>query len=77
MAREIKADAGSRTIYDAELEIDHDRGVIYLHCAKTGRTLLRICSLPTPVPDLRDLGTIDLIHMKGVQYAVPATEFQP
>lgn len=35
------------------LEIDQDRGVIYFHCAKTGASLMRICSLPTPIPDPR------------------------
>lgn len=59
------------TVYDAQLEIDAARGVIYVHCKKTGRTLLRICSLPKPIPELGDLGTIDLTHMKGVMYAVP------
>lgn len=59
------------TVHDAQLEIDEARGVIYVHCKKTGRTLLRICSLPKPIPDLGELGTIDLTHMKGVQYAVP------
>jgi hypothetical protein len=60
--------------YDAQFEIDPARGVMYVHCKKTGRTLLRICSLPTPIPDLGELGTIDLTHMQGVQYAVPLTD---
>jgi hypothetical protein len=63
--------------HDAQLEIDHARGVIYVHCKRTGRTLLRICSLPTPVPELGDLGTIDVTHMKGVMYAVPPAVVQP
>lgn len=62
------------TIHEAQLEIDADRGVIYVHCKKTGRTLLRICSLPKPIPDLGSLGTIDITHMLGVQYAVPRAE---
>lgn len=65
------------TKHEAELEIDHDRGVIYVHCKQTGRTLLRICSLPKPVPELGDLGTIDITHMKGVMYAVPPAEVRP
>lgn len=65
------------TRHKAQLEIDHDRGVIYVHCERTGRTLLRICSLPKPVPDLGDLGTIDLTHMEGVMYAVPPAEVKP
>jgi hypothetical protein len=74
MARTVKADAGSRTLYDSQFEIDHDRGVLYVHCKETGRTLLRICNLPKPVPELGKLGTIDLTHMKGVMYAVPTVE---
>lgn len=46
------------TTLNGQLEIDHDRGVIYFHLSeekeieKRGTvTLLRICSLPTPIPD--------------------------
>lgn len=60
--------------FKGELVIDHERGVIYVHCNRTGRTLLRVCSLPKPIPELGDMGTIDLTHMKGVMYAVPFTE---
>lgn len=67
----------STTIHEAQLEIDGARGVIYVHCKKTGRTLLRICSLPKPIPDLGEMGCIDLTHMLGVQYAVPLTETKP
>jgi hypothetical protein len=31
------------------LEIDAERGVIYFH-SNTGRTVLRICQLPKPIP---------------------------
>lgn len=65
------------TSLDAEIQIDHDRGVIYVHCRKTGRTLLRICGLPKPIPDLGEMGTIDITHMKGVMYAVHQVESQP
>jgi hypothetical protein len=65
------------TSHEGQLEIDHDRGVIYVHCGKTGRTLLRICSLPKPIPELGEMGTIDLTHMKGVMYAVPNLETKP
>lgn len=57
--------------FKAEMVIDHERGVIYVHCNVTGRTLLRICSLPKPIPVLGELGSIDLTHMKGVTYAIP------
>lgn len=60
--------------FKAEMVIDHERGVIYVHCNRTGRILLRICSLPKPIPVLGELGTIDLTHMLGVQYAVPETK---
>jgi hypothetical protein len=36
--------------YRGELEIDHERGVIYFHLGDTGISLLRICQLPTPIP---------------------------
>lgn len=36
------------TKFDGQLEIDHERGVIYFH-SNTGQTLLRICSLPHPI----------------------------
>ena len=38
---------------DGQLEIDQDRGVIYFHSFNTGITALRICQLPTPIPDPR------------------------
>lgn len=41
------------TAIDAQLEIDSDRGVIYVHTKKTpqfGVTVLRMCGLPTPIP---------------------------
>ena len=40
---------------EGQLEIDHQRGVIYFHAKKTGSTLLRICSLPKPIPQDRHL----------------------
>jgi len=32
------------------LEIDHERGVIYFHNTE-GYTTLRLCNVPTPVPE--------------------------
>jgi hypothetical protein len=64
-----------KTILNAEIEIDHVRGVIYVHAK--GRTVLRICGLPKPIPDLGELGTIDLTHMKSVQYSIPSEELKP
>lgn len=58
--------------YAGQLEIDAERGVIYFHAnnqevaKKFGSvTLLRICQLPTPIPER----AIDLTHMHGVDYA--------
>lgn len=38
------------TKIEGQLEIDHERGVIYFHSSKTGSTVLRICRLPKPIP---------------------------
>ena len=59
------------TVYPAQLEIDHDRGVIYVHSAKDGRTLMRICNLPRPIPDPTDITVmLDVTHMKGATWVV-------
>lgn len=58
-----------------ELEIDHERGVIYFH-AYTGQTMLRICRLPTPIPKVPynddgtwpDWGMLDITHMVGANW---------
>lgn len=42
-------------INNCQLEIDHARGVIYIHLP-AGYTGLRICGLPTPVPSPLDSG---------------------
>ena len=58
----VKADS-----YSGELEIDRNRGVIYFHTAEDeATTLLRICSLPTPIPQ----GFLDIFHMKGQNWRV-------
>lgn len=57
-----------------ELEIDHNRGVVYFHAA-TNRvterfgtaTILRICRLPVPIP--MDVA-LDITHMHGISYQV-------
>jgi len=56
---------------DAVLQIDSERGVIYVHSATTGETLLRIGSLPAPIPDPRlgkGHGALDILHMFGVNW---------
>lgn len=49
-----------------ELEIDSNRGVIYFHDGSTGITRLRICRLPTPIPEEEQL---DITHMYGCNYS--------
>ena len=53
------------TTYDGQLEIDHVRGVVYFHSNK-GKTLLRICSLPKPIPEPEDL--LDITFGHGVNW---------
>lgn len=49
------------------LEIDHDRGVIYFH--DKSRTILRICSLPKPIPVIKDIGDfLEITHMFGASW---------
>ncbi len=59
-----------------QLEIDHERGVIYFHCNDSqiadefgSVTILRICRLPAPVPRR----AIDITHLQGVCYSAEAT----
>jgi len=65
--------------FDGQLEIDQDRGVIYFH-SNEGVTLLRICSLPKPIPHplkwkfgdtprtLNDYLPLDITHMHGTSW---------
>lgn len=53
---------------DGQIEIDQERGVIYFH-SNVGHTVLRICSLPTPIPDPSTFGDgIDITHMNGCSW---------
>jgi hypothetical protein len=56
---------------EGQLEIDSDRGVIYFHDNK-GFTVLRICSLPKPIPFPVPGELLDVTHMYGTnwQFAV-------
>ena len=59
----------STIIEGCTLEVDHERGVIYIH-GQLGTTLLRICRLPTPIPDV-PVGTgglLDVTHMHGASW---------
>ena len=51
-------------IIDGQLEIDSNRGVIYFHSGKTGHTVLRICNLPTPIPDKM----LDIMHLHNANW---------
>lgn len=61
-------------IVPCSLEIDHARGVIYVHAAtkelidKIGQqTLIRIQGLPTPIPAPSD-GLLDINYNEGENY---------
>ena len=59
------------TTIKGELEIDSDRGVIYFHAAEgkfLGTTVLRICSLPKPIPADKEL---DITFGFGCSWAPP------
>lgn len=60
---------------EAVLEIDSDRGVIYVHDALTGMTLLRICRLPTPIPNDFD-EFLDITHMYGTNWEIRTNPFE-
>ena len=56
--------------FEGELEIDQARGVIYFHATNTGDTKLRVCSLPTPIPDVSEYGQmLDITHMHGASWS--------
>jgi hypothetical protein len=54
------------TIDNCTLEIDHDRGVIYVHSPDTAITLLRICRLPKPIP--HDIEFMDITMGYGANW---------
>ncbi|KKQ07935.1 MAG: hypothetical protein US20_C0026G0003 [Candidatus Pacebacteria bacterium GW2011_GWF1_36_5] len=54
---------------DGVLEIDQERGVIYFHSIQTGHSPLRICSLPTPIPNPSEYSkALDITHMHGCSW---------
>ena len=62
------------TVLNGQLEIDHNRGVIYFHLTdpedvkKYGTvTVLRICSLPKPIPEIKG-NSLDISHMFGTDW---------
>lgn len=59
------------TTIKGELELDHDRGVIYFHSYVTGQSVLRVCRLPIPIPNPTDENgnnLLDITHMQGVNW---------
>jgi hypothetical protein len=56
------------------LEIDSQRGVIYFHSVRTGITNLRICRLPTPIPEETEL---DITHMHGTNWGNGPEKMMP
>ena len=55
----------SITTQKALIEIDHKRGVIYVHSNSTGKTILRICNLPE-IPKTDEL--LDITHLRGCNW---------
>lgn len=60
---------------DAKLEIDHERGVIYVHDATGTRTILRICRLPAPIP--LNVTFIDVTNKVGSSYTTDEISHLP
>ncbi len=59
------------TKFDGTLEIDHARGVIYFHAGSgqgAAPTVLRICSLPKPIPQFDEETFLDVTHMFGANW---------
>ena len=55
------AESIKRYTIEGQLEVDPARGVIWFH--HDGGTKLRICGIPTPLPDLREYdGHVDVIY---------------
>jgi hypothetical protein len=52
------------TVFDGQLEVDIDRGVVYFHSAETGATVLRICGLTIP----KNFISMDLTQQNRVFY---------
>lgn len=55
------------TKIDGQLEIHHERGVIYFHSSEAGWCVLRICNLPKPIPSV-DERQLDITHLVGTDW---------
>jgi len=65
------------TIIEGQLEIDHERGVIYFH-NNEGYTTLRICNLQTPIPRppkrIRKFAKRDVKPLYQLDYSWPGED---
>jgi hypothetical protein len=66
----------NKTRLKGELEINHERGVIYFHITDEREILkrrvvtpLRICSLPRPIPPIQER-MLDITHMVGCDWGL-------
>lgn len=64
--RQIKM-GQSVSLHNCTLEITGG-GVIYVHDNEQGKTLLRICRLPTPIPNPKHGEMLDITHMHGTSF---------
>ena len=60
-----------RTVIEGQLEIDHERGVIWFN-SEQGACVLRICRLPRPIPTIESVNItgrmLDVTHMHGCDW---------
>lgn len=61
----VRCSMKATTCEEAQIEIDHERGVIYVHSTETGRTILRISQLPK-IPKTDEL--LDIAHLRGCSW---------
>lgn len=66
----------SRQQIKGVLEIDNSRGVVYFHSTETGATVLRICSLPMPIPQMVGTASMDITHMTGCSYVEDSKSYK-
>ena len=65
--------------FDCQMEIDTERGVIYIHSKESGITLLRIGGLPSPIPALDADGssfTLDVVYPNGCNWEYLSKQYQ-
>lgn len=57
----------SHIIENCTLQIDSDRGIIWVH-SPDGYTVLRLCSLPTPVPLATSFWMLDITGVEKANW---------